>query len=207
MMLELTPVVGPDMAAVGALDEHAHHAGGAAAVDDAHLEIAQAHALHLRIKHQQRLPERQVQRVHGAVALSGVDLLAPIHAYFDVCLGAALVALVARKHVEIPHLKIPFAHAQRVQRHQVEAAVGALVGVAAQLAALEPLGHELDARVVPADIGQRRLRRAYTPVRPTCSLSRKRRWLPTASGEICSKLAASFTTPSMCMPPLCAKAL
>ena len=55
--------------------------------------------------------------------------------------------------MEIPHFKVFSAQAQRVQRHEVEAAVGALVGIAAQLALLETFGHVLDARVVPADVG------------------------------------------------------
>ena len=49
-----------------------------------------------------------------------------------------------------------------------------------------------------------RLMRLFRPARSEMT---KEREFPTASGRMCSKVLGFFSTPSMCMPPLWAKAL
>src|SRR5947209_9108850 len=78
----------PDFLAIGGVEEHAcDRAGPFRLVQDPHLEVDQIDVAQPRVRLRQRLPERAIQCVDGAVALGGAHVALAVNPDLDRGLG------------------------------------------------------------------------------------------------------------------------
>ena len=123
--------------------------GALVAAQDAHLVVVQPHGLDLGVELDQRLAQRGVERVHGAVALGGGVLGLAVRALeHDRRLGDRRLRLVALlvddAEADEPEEAAAVA-LERLPHEELEGRVGALVGIAARLELLQ-LGEQRGAR-------------------------------------------------------------
>ena len=130
-------------AIVGALDDHPGDRRGAGlGRQDAHLVVGKVHVLERRVGRGQRLTECCVEGVHRAVALGDDHPRRAADLDLDRRLGQRdqLVPGVEPALVDDPEAdqaEVVRHLAERAPRQELEARVGALVGVAARLALLD----------------------------------------------------------------------
>src|SRR5918999_385958 len=133
------PGVGP----VAGVEQHARDGAGALAlVQDADLEVHELDVAQVGVALADRLTQRLVERVDGAVALGGADIALAVHPDLDRRLGLD-PAVGALLHDGAPRLEPEqrLVLARLLADQEVERAVGRLELVARVLELLDPLHH------------------------------------------------------------------
>ena len=172
-----TPIAPHVSMAVGGVEQHARdRAGRLPLVEDADLVVDELDVAQVRIGLGDRLAQRGVQRVDGAVALGGADVALAVDPDLDRGLGLDLAVLALLGH-HAPRLELEerLVLAGLAPDQEVEGAVGGLELEAAVLELLDALDHPRGGRVV--DLRARSARPARAPSRGR----RARRSAPRAS--------------------------